>query len=68
MSAPVPAPQVCDKYGCLLIMDASLLSDNLHFNKTREQVGSTGTSKIACSGAYCLAWRAPQSHMHLRIL
>lgn len=32
--------QVCDKYGCLLIMDASLLSDNLHFNKTREQVGT----------------------------
>lgn len=30
---------MCDKYGCLLIMDASLLSDNLHFNKTREQVG-----------------------------
>lgn len=29
--------KVCDKYGCLLIMDASLLSDNLHFNKTREQ-------------------------------
>ena len=34
-----PWTQVCDKYGCLLIMDASLLSDNLHFNKTREQVG-----------------------------
>ena len=29
-------PQVCDKHGCLLIMDASLLSDNLHFIKQRE--------------------------------
>lgn len=27
---------MCDKYGVLLVLDASLLSDNLHFIKTRE--------------------------------
>ena len=27
---------VCDKYGLLLVMDASLLADNLYFIKTRE--------------------------------
>jgi len=27
---------VCDEHGLLLVMDASLLADNLHFNKTRE--------------------------------
>jgi hypothetical protein len=29
--------QVCDRYGCILVMDASLLADNLHFVKTREE-------------------------------
>jgi tyrosine phenol-lyase len=28
--------RVCDKHGLLLVMDASLLADNLYFNKTRE--------------------------------
>ena len=28
--------EVCDKYGLLLVMDASLLADNLYFIKTRE--------------------------------
>ncbi|HBG02621.1 MAG TPA: tryptophanase, partial [Firmicutes bacterium] len=28
--------QICDQYGVLLILDASLLADNLHFMKTRE--------------------------------
>lgn len=27
---------ICDRYGLLLVMDASLLADNLHFMKTRE--------------------------------
>lgn len=34
---PAHPVQVCDKYGVLLVMDASLLSDNLHFIKTREE-------------------------------
>ena len=29
--------QVCDKYGLILIMDASLLADNLYFIKEREE-------------------------------
>ncbi|WP_416198672.1 MAG: Tryptophanase [Sporanaerobacter sp.] len=29
--------KVCDKYGILLVLDASLLSDNLYFIKTREE-------------------------------
>ena len=29
--------RVCDANGVLLVMDASLLADNLHFNKTREE-------------------------------
>lgn len=28
--------RVCDQHGVLLVMDASLLADNLYFNKTRE--------------------------------
>ena len=28
--------KVCDEYGILLVLDASLLADNLHFIKTRE--------------------------------
>ena len=28
--------KLCDKYGVMLVMDASLLADNLHFIKTRE--------------------------------
>lgn len=32
-----PSPcQVCDRHGCLLVLDASLLADNLHFVKQRE--------------------------------
>lgn len=29
--------KVCDKYGIILVMDASLLQDNLHFIKSREE-------------------------------
>ena len=29
--------KVCDEYGILLVLDASLLADNLHFIKTREE-------------------------------
>lgn len=29
--------KICDKYGILLVLDASLLSDNLYFIKTREE-------------------------------
>ena len=29
--------KVCTKYGLLLVLDASLLADNLYFNKTREE-------------------------------
>lgn len=29
--------RVCDKYGIMIVFDASLLADNLHFIKTREQ-------------------------------
>ena len=29
--------KLCDKYGVMLVFDASLLADNLHFIKTREQ-------------------------------
>ena len=29
--------KVCDKYGLLFVLDASLLADNLYFNKTREK-------------------------------
>ncbi len=29
--------KVCDKYGLILVMDASLLADNLYFNKVREE-------------------------------
>ncbi|MDR7865714.1 MAG: tryptophanase [Sporomusaceae bacterium] len=29
--------RVCDKYGIIIVFDASLLADNLHFIKTREQ-------------------------------
>lgn len=29
--------KVCDKHGIMLVLDASLLSDNLHFIKTREE-------------------------------
>ncbi len=29
--------KVCDKYGLILVLDASLLADNLYFNKTREE-------------------------------
>lgn len=29
--------KVCDKHGLLLVLDASLLADNLHFMKTREE-------------------------------
>src|SRR6478752_4056014 len=29
--------KVCDEYGILLVLDASLLADNLHFIKTREK-------------------------------
>jgi Tryptophanase len=29
--------KVCDKYGILLVLDASLLADNLYFIKTREE-------------------------------
>jgi len=29
--------RVCDEHGLLLVMDASLLADNLYFNKTREE-------------------------------
>ena len=29
--------KVCTKHGLLLVLDASLLADNLHFNKTREE-------------------------------
>ncbi|HWQ31109.1 MAG TPA: tryptophanase [Negativicutes bacterium] len=29
--------RVCDRHGILLVLDASLLSDNLHFIKTREE-------------------------------
>ncbi|WIA14817.1 hypothetical protein OEZ85_003299 [Tetradesmus obliquus] len=29
--------EVCDRFGCMLVMDASLLADNLHFVKTREE-------------------------------
>lgn len=29
--------KVCDEYGIMLVLDASLLADNLHFIKTREE-------------------------------
>jgi tyrosine phenol-lyase len=29
--------KICDKYGLMLVFDASLLADNLHFIKTREE-------------------------------
>lgn len=29
--------KICDEYGILLVLDASLLADNLHFIKTREE-------------------------------
>ena len=29
--------KVCTRHGLLLVLDASLLADNLHFNKTREE-------------------------------
>lgn len=29
--------KVCDKYGIMLVLDASLLADNLYFNKIREE-------------------------------
>ncbi len=29
--------KVCDKFGLILVLDASLLADNLHFIKTREE-------------------------------
>lgn len=29
--------KVCDEYGVMLVLDASLLADNLHFIKTREE-------------------------------
>ncbi|MCL2715635.1 MAG: tryptophanase [Alphaproteobacteria bacterium] len=29
--------KVCSRHGILLVLDASLLADNLHFNKTREE-------------------------------
>ncbi len=29
--------KVCDKYGLILVLDASLLADNLYFNKLREE-------------------------------
>ena len=28
--------KVCDEYGIMLVLDASLLADNLYFIKTRE--------------------------------
>ena len=33
----VEVRKVCDEYGLLLVLDASLLADNLHFIKTREE-------------------------------
>ena len=30
--------KVCDEYGILLVLDASLLADNLHFIKTRKEI------------------------------
>ena len=33
--------KVCDQHGLMLIMDASLLADNLHFIKTREEACKT---------------------------
>jgi tyrosine phenol-lyase len=32
---------VCDQHGLLLVLDASLLADNLYFNKQREAPAST---------------------------
>lgn len=48
-------PQVCDKYGCLLVMDASLLSDNLYFIKQREQVPLLAFC-LSCSGPRPQLW------------
>ncbi len=36
--------KVCDKYGLILVLDASLLADNLYFNKTREEAARTSAS------------------------
>ncbi len=33
--------KVCDKYGMILVMDASLLADNLYFIKEREEAAKT---------------------------